>query len=153
MTTEDRDTDTRAPSKPRTGASYGTAVAAFTSFFGFWFSNAVLGAIAAALLLDCLIWTFDRGLPNYGQLQDYEPPIISRIFSGEGRLIDEFANERRLFSPIDEVPPLVRSAFISAEDKNFYSHKGYDPVGMAKAFVDAVRGGRLRGRPRSLSRS
>ena len=145
MTTEDQDTDTRVTAKPRTRVPYGTALAAITSIFGFCFSYAVLGAIAAALLLDCLIWTFDRGLPNYRQLQDYEPPIISRIFSGEGRLIDEFANERRLFSPIEEVPPLVRSAFISAEDKNFYSHKGYDPVGMVKAFVDAVRGGRLRG--------
>ena len=145
MTTEDRDTETRVTSNRRTGVPYGAAVAALTSFLGFCFSTAVLGAVAAALLLDCLIWTFDRGLPNYEQLQDYEPPIISRIFSGEGELIDEFANERRLFSPIEEVPPLVRSAFISAEDKNFYSHKGYDPVGMMKAFVDAVRGGRLRG--------
>lgn len=145
MTTEGQDADTRVTSRPKTGVPYGTAVAAVTRFFGLCFSTAVLGAIAAALLLDCLIWTFDRGLPNYEQLQDYEPPIISRIFSGEGRLIDEFANERRLFSPIEEVPPLVRSAFISAEDKNFYSHKGYDPVGMVKAFVDAVRGGRLRG--------
>ena len=114
-------------------------------FAGFCFSTALLGVIAVAFLLDCMIWIFDRGLPDHEQLENYEPPIISRIFSGEGQLIDEFARERRLFSPIEEIPPLVKQAFISAEDKNFYFHKGYDPIGIAKALADALQGGRLRG--------
>ena len=112
---------------------------------GFLFSWAVLATLGVALLLDCLVWVFDRGLPNYEQLARYEPPIISRIFSSEGRLIDEFANERRLFSPIEEIPDLVKNAVISAEDKNFYSHRGYDPVGLVKAILDAMAGQRLRG--------
>ena len=135
----------RAPAKPRIRRAVISAMSALVGIGGFLFSWAVYGVIMAALLVDCLIWIFDRGLPDHEQLANYEPPIISRIFSGQGELIDEFANERRLFSPVDEIPPLVKDAFISAEDKNFYTHKGYDPVGMAKAFIDAMRGGRLRG--------
>ena len=145
MTTESRDTQDRGLPLRGKGAPLVGAVTALSRFAGFCFSMAILGVIAAVLLLDCLIWIFDRGLPNYEQLENYEPPIISRIFSGEGELIDEFAKERRLFSPIEEIPPLVKTAFISAEDKNFYFHKGYDPIGIVKAFLDAVRGGRLRG--------
>ena len=59
--------------------------------------------------------------------------------------MDEFAKERRIFTPIDEIPDLVKFAFVSAEDKNFYSHKGYDPLGIIKAGIDALKGERLRG--------
>ena len=59
--------------------------------------------------------------------------------------MDEFAEERRLYVPANEIPDLVKNAFISAEDKNFYQHKGYDPRGMIAAAIDAARGGRLRG--------
>ena len=109
------------------------------------FSWICVALIAGALLLDVSIWLFARDLPNHDQLANHEPPIISRIFSIEGRLIDEFAKERRLFSPIDEIPLLVRDAFISAEDKNFFLHQGYDPIGMIKALVQALDGSRLRG--------
>jgi membrane peptidoglycan carboxypeptidase len=71
-------------------------------------------------------------------LAQYTPATISRIYSGEGRIIDEFAQERRLFVPIEDIPDLVKHAFISAEDKNFYTHKGYDTRGMVAA---AGRGG------------
>ena len=71
--------------------------------------------------------------------------MISRIYSGEGELIDEFARERRLFAPSEEIPNIIKQAFISAEDKNFYNHHGYDPLGILKAIYDAVRGDRLRG--------
>ena len=113
--------------------------------FGAVFSWACLALIVAALLLDAVVWMFGRGLPSHDQLASYEPQTISRVFSAEGHLLDEFANERRLFSPIEEIPPLVRHAFISAEDKNFYFHKGYDPVSMVKAALQAFRGSRLRG--------
>lgn len=109
------------------------------------FSAACLGLIMAALILDAAVWTFGRDLPSHENLANYEPPIISRIFSAEGRLLDEFAKERRLFSPVEEIPPLVRNAFISAEDKNFFLHSGYDPLGMVKAVVQAMAGERLRG--------
>jgi penicillin-binding protein 1A len=82
---------------------------------------------------------YGRDLPSHESLAQYTPPTISRIYSGQGRLIDEFAKERRLFAPADTIPPLIKQAFISAEDKNFYTHEGYDLRGIGAAAVDAVR--------------
>ncbi len=94
-----------------------------------------------------IFWMYSKGLPDHEELANYAPKTISRIYSGEGRLIDEFATERRLFAPADEIPDLVKQAFISAEDKNFYSHSGFDARGMAAALIDAVksRGKNVRG--------
>ena len=114
-------------------------------FAGWAFSQGCNAFLSVVAIFLAVVWTFGKDLPNYTQLARYEPPIISRVFSAEGELIDEFAKERRLFSPIEEIPSLVKNAVISAEDKNFYSHKGYDAIGMAKAAVDAARGGKLRG--------
>lgn len=115
------------------------------SFFGAIFSWLTIGAVMAAFVVGAIFWMYGRDLPNHEQLAQYAPPTISRIYSGEGQMIDEFARERRLFAPSDEIPDLVKQAFISAEDKNFYNHKGYDPRGMIAAALDAARGGRLRG--------
>ncbi len=115
------------------------------NFLGFLFSWATLGLISGALGFMFVIWIYSDGLPNHEQLATYEPPILSRIYSGDGLLMDEFARERRLFTPIDEIPDLVKQAFISAEDKNFYNHAGYDPVQILAALYTAARGGRLRG--------
>nr|WP_254368077.1 PBP1A family penicillin-binding protein [Paracoccus sp. Z118] len=84
---------------------------------------------------------YGRDLPSHEQLASYAPKTISRVYSGEGRLIDEFAQERRLFHPVAEMPDLIKQAFISAEDKNFYVHHGFDPRGMAGAAVQAIRTG------------
>ena len=115
------------------------------SFFGAIFSWLASAALMGALTLGAIFWMYSRDLPSHESLAQYRPPTISRIYSGEGRIIDEFAKERRLFSPIEDIPDLVKQAFISAEDKNFYNHKGYDVLGIAKAAFDAARGGRLRG--------
>ena len=115
------------------------------SFFGGIFTMMTLGALAVALTIGAIFWMYGRDLPNTDQLAQYQPPTISRIYSGEGRIIDEFATERRLFAPADEIPDLVKQAFISAEDKNFYLHQGYDPRGMIAAAIDAAQGGALRG--------
>ncbi len=114
-------------------------------FLGAIFSWLTLGIFMAALAIGGVFWAYGRDLPSYEQLAQYEPPTISRIYSGEGKLMDEFARERRLFVPIDEIPDLVKNAFISAEDKNFYKHPGYDVRGMLAALVQAARGARLRG--------
>ena len=98
-----------------------------------------------ALILGAILWIYGRDLPKHEQLAQYAPPTISRVYSNEGALIDEFSVERRLFAPSSEIPDLIKQAFISAEDKNFYTHQGYDPVGMASAIVDMAQGGRLRG--------
>ena len=109
------------------------------SFFGSIFSTITLGVGMVALTIGAVFWTYGRDLPSHESLAQYQPPTISRIYSGEGHLIDEFAKERRLFTPSAEIPDLVKQAFISAEDKNFYSHKGYDARGIAAAAIEAVR--------------
>ncbi len=109
------------------------------SFFGAIFSLVTLGIFMVALTLGGVFWMYGRDLPSHESLAQYKPPTISRIYSGEGHLIDEFAKERRLFTPADEIPDLVKQAFISAEDKNFYTHKGYDMRGIAAAGFEAVR--------------
>ncbi len=118
---------------------------AILSFFGFIFSWVTIGLVMGAFGLGAIFWMYGRDLPNYEQLARYEPKTLSTIYSRQGRVMDEFANERRIFTPIDEIPDVVKNAFISAEDKNFYNHKGYDPLGIIKAVVDAAQGGRLRG--------
>lgn len=111
------------------------------STFGGLFSWIVTALFFAALTVGGVFWMYSRNLPSYEQLAQYQPKTISRIYSGEGKLIDEFAEERRLFVPIDQVPQLVKDAFISAEDKNFYSHAGFDPRGMVAAGIDAIKSG------------
>jgi len=118
---------------------------AILSFFGFIFSWITTGMVMAALGIGAIFWMYGRDLPNHEQLSRYEPATLSTIYSGQGRIMDEFAKERRIFTPIDEIPDVVKYAFVSAEDKNFYSHRGYDPLGILKAAIDAAQGGRLRG--------
>ncbi|WP_298847670.1 penicillin-binding protein 1A [uncultured Ruegeria sp.] len=109
------------------------------SIFGAIFSIVTLGIFMVALVIGAVFWMYGRDLPSHESLAQYKPPTISRIYSGEGQLIDEFAQERRLFTPSEEIPDLVKQAFISAEDKNFYTHQGYDPRGIIAAGVEAVR--------------
>ncbi|OIQ33674.1 MAG: penicillin-binding protein [Alphaproteobacteria bacterium MedPE-SWcel] len=117
------------------------------SIFGAVFSTITLGIGVLALSVGAIFWVYGRDLPSHESLAQYQPPTISRIYSGEGQMIDEFAKERRLFTPSDEIPDLVKQAFISAEDKNFYSHAGYDARGILAAAVEAVqsRGRNVRG--------
>ena len=98
-----------------------------------------MGIAMVALTIGAVFWMYGRDLPSHESLAQYTPPTISRIYSGQGRLIDEFAKERRLFAPAETIPDLVKQAFISAEDKNFYQHEGYDLRGIGAAAVDAVR--------------
>ena len=80
-----------------------------------------------------LMWHFSKDLPDYSQLQDYEPPVMTRVHASDGSLLAEYANERRLYLPIQAVPKLVINAFLAAEDKNFYEHGGLDFYGIARA--------------------
>ncbi len=109
------------------------------SFFGGIFTTITLGIAMFVLTVGAVFYMFGRDLPSHESLAQYAPPTISRIYSGQGRLIDEFAQERRLFTPIETIPDLVKQAFVSAEDKNFYEHEGYDPSGIAKAGVECLQ--------------
>ncbi|WP_375175606.1 penicillin-binding protein 1A [Pseudooceanicola sp.] len=117
------------------------------SFFGAIFSLVTLGIGVVALSIGAIFWVYGQDLPSHESLATYQPKTISRIYSAQGRIIDEFAVERRLFAPADEIPEMVKHAFISAEDKNFYTHAGYDTRGIAAAAVEAVqsRGQNVRG--------
>ena len=109
------------------------------NFVGAIFSAITIGAAFVALSVGAIFWMYGRDLPNHEQLAQYTPKTISRIYSGEGRIIDEFAEERRLFVPIEDVPDLVKDAFVSAEDKNFYHHGGFDARGILAAGIEAIR--------------
>jgi penicillin-binding protein 1A len=111
------------------------------SFFGAIFTAVTLGVLFGALTVGAIFWMYSRDLPSHESLAQYAPATISRIYTGEGRILDEFVDngERRLFVPAEDIPDLVKEAFISAEDKNFYAHHGYDAGGMIAALVEAVK--------------
>ncbi|MDB6453582.1 penicillin-binding protein 1A [Falsirhodobacter sp. 20TX0035] len=117
------------------------------SVLGGLFTLLTLAAIFGVLTIATIFWMYSRDLPSHDSLAQYTPPTISRIYNGEGSVIDEFAQERRIFVPAEEIPDLVKHAFISAEDKNYYIHHGYDPRGMVAAAVEAIksRGENVRG--------
>ncbi|MBP1805962.1 penicillin-binding protein 1A [Rubellimicrobium aerolatum] len=117
------------------------------SFLGGIFSALCLGLVLAAVTVGAVFHVYGRDLPSTEVLSQYAPRTISRVYNAEGRIIDEFATERRLFTPSEEIPDLVKNAFVAAEDQNFYTHPGFDLQGMAAAGLDAVRsrGADLRG--------
>ncbi|NCC23139.1 MAG: penicillin-binding protein 1A [Alphaproteobacteria bacterium] len=97
-----------------------------------------LGAIVAIAGAVYIISYYGRDLPDHSQLKDYKPPIVTRLYAGDGRLMEEYATEKRVFVPIEAIPPVVKQAFISAEDKKFYSHKGLDYEAIARAMLQNV---------------
>jgi penicillin-binding protein 1A len=104
---------------------------------GILFGLLLLLAFAGAGAGLYFFYHYGRGLPDYQQLADYEPPTVTRLHAGDGTLIAEYATEKRVFVPVDAIPKRVTNAFISAEDKNFYSHHGVDVEGVFRAvFTD-----------------
>src|SRR3981081_3366146 len=102
-------------------------------FMGFLFAAGTVVFLVGVAATAGLIWHFSRDLPDYSQLQDYEPPVMTRVHASDGALLGEYSKERRLYLPIQAVPKLVINAFLAAEDKNFYEHGGIDYSGMARA--------------------
>src|SRR3954451_20800421 len=104
-------------------------------FFGLLFAAGTIIFIVAVATAAGLLWHYSKSLPEYSQLQDYEPAVMTRVHASDGALLAEYARERRLYLPIQAVPKMVINAFISAEDKNFYEHGGLDFQGLARAGV------------------
>ncbi|MCB9978447.1 MAG: penicillin-binding protein 1A [Rhodospirillales bacterium] len=101
-----------------------------------------IGILALSAGIGAVIWAigyYGRDLPDYSQLKDYDPPRVSRLYAGDGRLLAEYAEERRVFIPIDTIPDLVKHAFIAAEDENFYRHHGVDYYAIARASLANIR--------------
>jgi len=102
------------------------------------FIFSLLSAVAALGGLLWVFWTWGQDLPDYSQLAKYEPPVATRIYAGNGALLAEFATQKRLFVPVKAMPPQLIHAFLSAEDKSFYSHPGVDPVALVRASLTNV---------------
>jgi penicillin-binding protein 1A len=119
--------------------------------FGLIFAIGLVGAGAVGLVGWNLYERYSADLPTLDGLRTYQPPVMSRVYSGDDRLMTELANERRIFAPIAAIPDRVKQAFIAAEDKNFYSHHGVDPMAIARAaYTDLQRMGEAR-RPEGAS--
>ena len=81
-----------------------------------------------------ILWIYSNKLPDYRYLKNYKPPVSSKLYSGNGVLVSDFSAEKRIFVPYDSIPDVLISAFLSAEDKNFFRHPGVDAKGVIRAF-------------------
>jgi len=102
-------------------------------FISHLFSLLVLSGLAVACGAALLVADITKDLPDYRELADWQPAVMTRVYAYDGALLAEYARERRLFLPIAAIPERVRQAFLSAEDKGFYSHSGIDLSGLANA--------------------
>src|ERR1700738_2523139 len=120
-------------------------------FMGFLFTAGTIVFLVGVAAAAGLLWHYSKELPDYSQLQDYEPAVMTRVHASDGSLLAQYARERRLYIPIQAVPKLVINAFVAAEDKNFYEHNGLDFQGIIRAglvFIENYGSGR---RPQGAS--
>jgi penicillin-binding protein 1A len=108
-------------------------------FLLFLISLGFLAGIAGIGAVGFILNHYSRDLPDYSQLKNYEPPIVTRIYAGNGNLLAEYAQEKRIFMPIETIPATVKNAFIAAEDQNFYEHGGVDFMAVARAMVTNLK--------------
>ncbi len=99
------------------------------------FALGVIGLLAASGAGYLAYRSFSTGLPDVDGLRNYQPPVMTRVFAGDGSLVADFASERRIFVPFSAIPDVVKQAFVSAEDQNFWTHPGIDPMAIARAAV------------------
>ena len=86
-----------------------------------------------------ILWTFSNNIPDYKFLKNYKPPVSSKVYSGNGELVADFSKEKRIFIPFSAIPKKVINAFLSAEDKNFFSHPGVDAKGVMRAIFNNIK--------------
>ena len=106
------------------------------------FKKLILLSFAGALIMSvaviAILWAFSNKLPDYKFLKSYKPPVSSKVYAGEGQLVSDFSKEKRIFVPYNAVPPKVINSFLSAEDKNFFSHPGVDAKGVIRATINNI---------------
>ena len=95
--------------------------------------------LLASILIFVVLWTFSNNIPDYKFLNNYKPSVSSKVYSGGGELVADFSKEKRVFIPYDSIPNNVINAFLSAEDKNFFSHPGVDAKGVLRAIVNNIK--------------
>jgi penicillin-binding protein 1A len=120
-------------------------------FLGFLFAAGTILFVVGVAATAGLLWHFSKDLPDYSQLQDYEPPVMTRVHAADGSLVAAYARERRLYIPIQAVPKRVINAFLAAEDKNFYEHGGLDFTGIARAAMNYIQNFGSSRRPQGAS--
>ena len=108
-------------------------------FLNFSVKFIIIFSIAILFFAFSTLWYFSIGLPDYKKLSNYQPPISSRVYSDDGKLIAEYAIQKRLFVPYESIPEIVVNAFLSAEDKNFFSHPGIDAKGILRATIKNLK--------------
>ena len=109
------------------------------NFLNFSLKFAIIFICVVVLFIFSTLWYFSIGLPDYKKLSNYQPPISSRVYSENNKLIAEYAIEKRLFIPFESIPEKVINSFFSAEDKNFFSHPGIDAKGILRAIVKNIK--------------
>ena len=108
-------------------------------FLNFSIKFFIISALICLLFAFSTLWYFSIGLPDYKKLSNYQPPISSRVYSSEGKLIAEYALEKRLFIPFESIPKKIINSFLSAEDKNFFNHPGVDAKGIMRAIIKNLK--------------
>jgi len=107
-----------------------------------FFKNILLISLSIVLLIGILLigilWNYSNNIPDYKFLKNYKPPVSSKVYSGEGELVADFSKEKRVFVPYNSIPKNVINAFLSAEDKNFFSHPGVDAKGVIRAVFNNI---------------
>ncbi len=96
------------------------------------------GMLLAAIFILAILWAFSNDLPDYKFLKNYKPPVSSKVYSGEGQLVSDFSSEKRIFIPYEAIPEKIINSFLSAEDKNFFTHPGVDAKGVVRAVVNNI---------------
>ena len=96
-------------------------------------------SIVTIVVIFGVLWTFSNNIPDYKFLKNYKPPVSSKMYSGNGDLVADFSKEKRIFIPYDAIPKKVINAFLSAEDKNFFSHPGVDAKGVIRATINNIK--------------
>src|SRR6266568_5978743 len=120
-------------------------------FLGFLFAGGTILFLVGVTATAGLMWHFSRDLPDYSQLQNYEPAVMTRVHAADGSLVAEYARERRLYIPIQAVPKLIINAYLAAEDKNFFEHGGLDFTGIARAGFNLIQNYGSNRRPQGAS--
>jgi len=114
-----------------------------------FFLVVLLSSFLVFITIFSALWYFSSDLPNYRFLQDYKPSVSTKVYDIDGSIVADFATQKRTFVAIDEIPPFVINAFLSAEDKNFFQHPGIDARGITRAIFknlkNIVTGQRLEG--------
>jgi len=95
------------------------------------------GLLTAFFVL-AVLWAFSNNLPDYKFLKSYKPSVSSKVYSGNGELVNDFSSKKRIFVPYNAISEKIINSFLSAEDKNFFSHPGVDAKGVLRAVINNI---------------